>query len=436
MKRAICAISGAFLASGAALAAPTLEQWTTTQGARVLFVAAPEIPMLDVRVVFAAGSARDDGAAGLANLTSSLLEEGAGELDADAFSQHLAATGAIMHVGAERDMAYASLRTMVEVAYADPALALFTSALSAPRFDAAALARRKAQILLALEQRTQSPDALADDTFFAYCFPDHPYGAPADGTRASVSALDRGAVKAFHARYYVAQNAVIALVGALDRKQAEALADRIAAELAPGERAHELPPVATARGREHHVAFPSVQSHVRIGLPGISRKDPDYFALVVGNHALGGNSMASILFDEVRNQRGLSYSVSSYFVPMAQQGPFIAALQTSGERQDEALRVLRDTLLEFVSSGPPPAAIARAKQNLIDGFPLRVASNAQLVEYIAMIGFYDLPQDYLATFPERVAAVTPQAVKDAFARRVLIDHLTTVVVGRAPPDSP
>jgi zinc protease len=251
-----------------------------------------------------------------------------------------------------------------------------------------------------------------------------------------VPSLARAAVKAFHARYYVARNAVIALVGALDRKQAEALAERIAAPLAPGARAPDLPPVAGARGREHHVTFPSVQSHVRIGLPGISRKDPDYFALVVGNHALGGNSMASILFDEVRNKRGLSYSVSSYFVPMARQGPFIAALQTSGERQDEALRVLRETLLEFVSAGPPPAAIARAKQNLIDGFPLRVASNAQLVEYIAMIGFYDLPRDYLTTFPERVAAITPQAVKDAFTRRVVLDRLTTIVVGRAPPRQP
>ncbi len=185
-----------------------------------------------------------------------------------------------------------------------------------------------------------------------------------------------------------------------------------------------------AAGGLHHVDFPSIQSHVMLGLTGMRRGDPDYFPLLVGNHALGGNGLVSILFEEVRNKRGLSYSVSSAFVAMSEAGPFVASLMTDRKQQEEALDVLRATITRFVQDGPPPAAIEAAKRNLIDGFPLRIASNRQTVEYIALIGFYDLPLDYLDTFASKVAAVTPEAVKDAFARRVSPDRLTTVVVGR------
>ena len=204
--------------------------------------------------------------------------------------------------------------------------------------------------------------------------------------------------------------------------------------LPSGERAPALPVVAVPSAENKHVDFPSIQSHVILGMPGVSRGDPDYFPLLVGNHALGGNGLVSILFDEVRDKRGLSYSVSSYFIAMAQAGPFVAELQTDRKQQDEALKVLNDTIRHFVEQGPPAGSIEAARQNLIDGFPLRVASNRQIAEYIAMIGFYDLPLDYLETFTAKVAQVTPAVVKDAFARRVLLDRLTTVVVGRAAND--
>ncbi|MBK8957935.1 MAG: insulinase family protein [Proteobacteria bacterium] len=430
-RRALAAlVTLCLLPCAAALAGPRIEHWQTSNGARVYFVAAPEIPMLDVRVVFAAGSARDDGRAGVANLTNGLLNEGAGELDADAFNNEISATGAIMGHGAERDMAFASLRSLAEGEHASRALELFVLALAKPRFDSSALERDKARTLVALQHREQSPDAVADDVFYASLYPKHPYGSSPDGTPASVSAITRDDVRAFHGKYYVARNAVIAIVGAVDQARAAAIAEQLSQALPAGERAPALPVVAPPAAALKHVEFPSIQSHVMVGLPGVSRGDPDYFPLLVGNHALGGNSLVSILFDEVRDKRGLSYSVSSYFVAMAQAGPFVAELQTDRKQQDEALKVLTDTIARFVEQGPPAGSIEAARRNLIDGFPLRIASNRQTVEYIAMIGFYDLPLDYLDTFASKVAAVTPEAVKDAFSRRVSPDRLTTVVVGR------
>jgi zinc protease len=423
------------LLSAAALAGPNIEQWQTSNGARVYFVAAPEIPMVDTRVVFAAGSARDGAHAGVANLTNGLLNEGAGELDSNAFNEQLSATGAVMGHGAERDMADASLRMLTDGEHARRALELFVLALSKPRFDQSALEREKARALVSLKHKEQSPGAIATDVFYASLYPNHPYGSPPDGTSASVAALTQDDIRAFHQKYYVARNAVIAIVGAIDKAGASAIAEQLSQALPAGERAPALPVVALPPAEHRHVDFPSIQSHVILGMPGVSRGDPDYFPLLVGNHALGGNGLSSILFDEVREKRGLSYSVSSHFIAMAQAGPFVAELQTDRKQQDEAVRVLNDTLRRFIEQGPPAGSIEAARQNLIDSFPLRVASNSQIAEYIAMIGFYDLPLDYLETFTAKVAQVTPAAVKEAFARRVPLDRLTTVVVGRASNDA-
>lgn len=430
LRKLVTLLALSLLPCVTALAGPTIEQWQTGNGARVYFVAAPEIPMIDMRVVFAAGSARDGAHAGVANLTNGLLNEGAGELDADAFNNEMSATGAIMSHGAERDMAFASLRTLTEGTHAKRALELFTLALAKPRFDTSAIERDKARTLVALAHKEQSPDAVAQDQFYASLYPAHPYGSSPDGTRASVSALKESDIRAFHGQYYVARNAVIAIVGAVDKARATAIAEQLSQALPPGERAPALPTVTLPPAVSKHVEFPSIQSHVMLGMPGISRGDADYFPLLVGNHALGGSSLVSILFDEVRDKRGLSYSVSSYFIAMAERGPFVAQLQTDRKQQDEAVKVLRDTIARFVEQGPPAGSIEAARQNLIDGFPLRVASNRQIAEYIAMIGFYDLPLDYLDTFATKVAAVTPAAVKDAFTRRLPLDSLTTIVVGR------
>ena len=409
-----------------------IEHWTTGNGARVYFVAAPEIPIVDIRFVFNAGSARDGDAAGIARVTAKLLGEGAGEFDANAFSERIADTGAELSSSALRDMAWVSLRSLAERKYLEPSLDLMRAVLTAPRFDVDAVERIKARTLVDIRQEQQSPSAIASKAFFRAVYGNHPYASPLPGTEESVTAMTRDMITAFHARYYVANNVTVAIVGALDRAEAEQIAERLTNGMHPGEAAPELIPVAPVDGAiERRVDFPSIQSHVRIGQPGMKRGDPDYFPLLVGNHVLGGGGLVSILFDEVREKRGLSYSVNSYFTPMAELGPFTASLQTDHSQEQQAIAVLRAEIEKFVREGPDAAALEAAKSNLIGGFPLRIDSNSKIVEYLSMIGFYGLPLDYLGTFTERVSAVTVETVKSAFQRRLHPERMITVVVGRS-----
>jgi zinc protease len=168
-----------------------------------------------------------------------------------------------------------------------------------------------------------------------------------------------------------------------------------------------------------------------MGQPGMRRGDPDYFPLYVGNHILGGSGLVSILMDEVRERRGLSYSAYSYFAPMAERGPMIMGLQTKNAQADAARTVMRDTLERFVEQGPTQTELEAAVKNITGGFPLRIASNSKIVQYLALIGFYDLPLDYLDRFTDRVSAVTAEQIRDAYRRRVHPDRLAVVMVGGA-----
>lgn len=417
--------------SPALYAAPPIEHWTTENGARVYFVAAQEIPIVDIRVVFNGGSAHDGGSPGLAQIVGQMLSEGAGQLDANAFNDRLADTGAEFSSGALRDMAWVSVRSLRDEQYLEPSLELMQLVLGAPRFDDDAIKRTKASALVRLKREAQSPAKIASKAFYRAVFGNHPYGSPVSGTKESIEALDRAEIVAFHQRYFGSLNATIAIVGALDRSSAERIANAITAKMSNGSRAASPPPVdALSAPIVERIDYPSIQSHIRIGQPGMRRGDADYFALLVGNHVLGGGGLVSILFDEVREKRGLSYSVSSRFSPMAAFGPFTASLQTDNSQQTEALSVLRAEIAKFVKNGPPPKLLDSAKQNLIGGFPLRIDSNSKIVEYLSMIGFYDLPLDYLNTFTEKVAAVNAEDVKSAFQRRVDPAKMVTIVVGK------
>lgn len=421
------------LFSGQLLAGPTIQSWTTEKGARVLFVPAPELPMLDLRVVFDGGSARDT-IPGVAALTSALLEEGAGDWDANEIAQRLDSVGANMSVDSQRDMAWLTVRTLTEKRALTETMDTVAQVLGAPRFDTDALERNRKAMLVSLSHDEQSPGAVAQKRFMNTLFGDHPYASQVEGTKESLPRITREDVLAHYKKYYVAKNAVIAIVGAVDRAQAEQLAELVTAGLQAGEPAPELPPVADLdRPQTLNIPFPSSQSHILMGQPGMHRGDPDYFVLYVGNHILGGSGLVSQLSEEVREKRGLSYSVYSYFSPMRRNGPFLIGAQTQNAKAGEALDVIRQTLARFIEQGPSESELTAAKQNITGGFPLRIASNSKILGYLAMLGFYDLPLDYLDTFVDKVNAVTSEQIRDAFKRRVKPDRLLTVVVGREQP---
>ncbi len=412
-----------------------IQHWETDNGARVYFVPARELPMVDVRVVFDAGSARDGGHAGLASLTSALLDTGAGGLGADEIAAGLEGVGARLASGALRDMAWVGLRSLADPGLLDPALDLMAKVLAEPDFRPADLARERERMLVALQYAQQKPGEIAERAFYRALYGDHPYASPPDGTPASVKALSRRQVQDFHRRYYVARNAVVAIVGDLDRAGAEAVARRVTAGLPAGEPAPPLPEVPSpALAREEHIPHPSTQTHILMGQPGVARGEDDYFALYVGNYVLGGGGLVSRISEEIREKRGLAYSAYSYFLPMARRGPFQLGLQTRNETAEEALGVLRQTLARFVAEGPTGAELDAARRHITGGYPLRIDSNGKILEYIAMIGFYRLPLDYLETFNARIEAVTREQVMDAFRRRVDPGRMVTVMVGGAAAD--
>jgi zinc protease len=411
-------------------AMPAIQHWVTDNGARVYFVAAPELPMVNINVTFAAGSVRDDGHAGLAHMTSTLLDMGAAGLSADEIARRLESLGAELGTGSARDMAWITLRSLSDAAHLQPALQLLADVINRPDFNKADFERERERTLVAIRHSEQSPATVAEYTFFRSVYGDHPYALRPSGTMESISALQLEQIKAYYKQYYVARNAVFSIVGDLDRKAAEQLARQVIGQLPAGKRAPAVAPAPVLmKATEQRVYHPSTQTHVRVGAPGMRRGDPDYFPLYVGNHVLGGGGLVSRLFEEVREKRGLSYSVNSYFSPMEQDGPYLLTLQTRNDQVNDAMAVMRETLQDFVENGPTEKELIDAKKNITGSFPLGVASNSDILDYLNVIGFYDLPLSYLEDFNGKVMAVTREQIVDAFQRRVVPDTMVTVIVG-------
>jgi len=421
------------LVSTLAGAVPEIQHWRTANGAPVYFIAARELPMVDVQVLFDAGSARDGERPGLAMLTNSLLEEGAGDWSADAIADRLERVGARLSASSRRDSAVISLRGLTEPRYLQPAVETVARLLKEPTFTPEALNRVRQQMLVALQGRAQSPGAIAQDAFYQALYGDHPYGSPPHGTADSLNAITRDDVRDFHRRHYTLANVAVAIVGDLDRSGAERLAEALVGGLPEGEGIPPPPPVPPLTASQTlRIPHPSSQSHLLIGQVGISRADPDYYALYLGNHVLGGGGLVSILAQEIREQRGLAYSAYSAFSPMRQAGPFLMNLQTRNDQADTALEVARTTLREFTTHGPEAQALEEARQNITGGFALDLAGNSKLANYLGVIAFYGLPLDYLENFIGVMNGVTLEQVRTAWQRHLQPERLVTVIVGGAP----
>lgn len=421
---------GLFLLAQLAWAGVDIQHWQTSQGARVYFVQTPSLPMADIRVTFDAGSARDDAQFGLAALTSAVLDTGAGDWNADEIANRFDSVGAAFSTGVSEDMAWLSLRTLTEKALFDKALQTFQTVLSQPRFNEDDFQREKSRTLAGLKHREESPGALANIAFGKALYHDHPYAHPEEGMVETVAGFEADDLKQFYKKYYVSANAIVVIVGDLPKTQAAEIAEKLIAGLPVGEKPAQIPPVSMpSQATTQHIEFPSTQTHVLSGLPGTHRKDPDYFALYVGNHILGGGSLVSRLFDEVREKRGLAYSASSQFMPLFREGPFVMSLQTRNDQTAQATRVMQETLAEFIKNGPTDAELTAAKKNITGGFALRTDNNSKLIEYVTMIGFYQQPLDYLEQFPVKVEKITTADIKDAFQRRIKPEWLQTVSVG-------
>lgn len=416
-------------------AAPKIENWETDSGLRVYFVNVPQLPMLDLRLSFAAGSAYDNDKLGVAGMTMSMLNKGAAGLNADQIAENFESVGANYSADAGKDTASISLRTLTLDEQMNTALDNWLKVIETPEFPENDFSRLKKQALIGLQAEKQDPGSIADKAFYKNLYPDHPYGQPQNGDEASIEAMSTDDLKAFYKQYFVNKNGQIALVGSIDKTQAMEIAEKVSKALTAGDRGNgqaaaaipEVKPLTEAK--TIRIPYPSSQAHVVIGQPGDKRGDKDYFPLYLGNHELGGSGFTSRLMKEVRVKRGLSYSVYSYFIPMKENGPFMLGLQTKLSQTDEAIKVARDVLQTFQKEGPSDENLEASKINISGGFPLRTASNEDILGYIEMIGMHGLPLNYLDTFTQVVNDTTRDQVVDAFKRRLDLDKLLTVIVG-------
>lgn len=411
-----------------------IQEWQTKNGVRILYVHAPELPMVDIRAVFDAGSVRDGKKYGLANLTNAMLSHGAKDgnkkLSVDDISERFDNIGARFSTSFSKDKAEVKLRTLTDASLLKQATSTMQAVINKPTFDEKELKRVRKQLLISFEGRKQSPSTIVKELFYKGLYKEHPYAVPSSGTAAIVKKLSRKDLLKFYKNYYVAKNALLTIVGDVNKDKAESLAEKIVGGLVLGKKAKNLADVneLTAELNTHR-EFPSSQTHILMGQTGIHRKDKDYFTLYVANHILGGSGFGSRIMQEIREKRGLAYSSYSYFIPLLKPGPFIMGMQTSNKNTEQAKKVLKETLMAYIKNGPTEKELSHSKKNITGGFPLRIDSNKDISNYLSVIGFYQLPLNYLGEFNKHIESVSKEQIKQALKRRIKPDKMYTVTVG-------
>jgi zinc protease len=433
LRLGLCVLIFIYLLFSQAAFAQTIlpiKTWATKNGVRVYYVYAPELPIVDVQVAFDAGAARDGANPGLAHLTNLALSAGTQSLNADQIASKFDDVGAIYSEAINKDMAIVSLRSLTNSKFLTPALQTFVAVLSGPTFPEPDVQRLRKQTLNYINQQEESPAAIGLKAFYQSLYGNMPYGHPILGTVDSVSKLTPQDLQAFYKKYYIAKNALIAIVGDMDLKSSQQLAENIAAHLGAGDAPAEIPQMAElAKSSTQHINYPSTQTHIIIGELGIKTNDPAYYAASVGNFILGG-PLTSRLFKEVREKRGLVYGVNSKFSTMRDKGPFMIELQTRNSQVPNAIAVVNDTLSEYIKQGPTEEELNFAKRYLTQGFILHLSSNSAIIAEIVNIGFYDLPIDFLDTYRSKIMAVRHDQVQQLFQQVANPNHLITITVGK------
>lgn len=409
-----------------------LKKWVTSNGARVIFYQTMEVPIVEFNIAFAAGSAYDGNKFGLSELTADLLNQGNGGLPADKIAEDLASTGAQYREENGRDMVILNLRSLIESKALQSAINNFHLIVTKPDFPTNALTRQKNQQLVAIAQNQESPEEVANITFFKGLYSDHPYGHPVLGLSQTVSSLTREDVINFYQRYFVGANAIIVIVGALNENQAHEISEALIKGLPTGQKAVNVPKaMAKIHSETIAINFPSSQTMLRLGQIGIDHHSSDYFPLNVGNYILGGGNLVSRLSEEVREKRGLTYGITSQFVPMPGEGPFVISLSTQNKQSQNALKLTKDVLTQFIAQGPTEEEVAAAKKYLTGSFSLSLGSNSNIANTLLRIAFFNLPEDYLETYINNINLVTREQITKAFQAKINLNNLLLVSVGKA-----
>lgn len=413
-------------------AAVNIQRWTTPQGVQVLLTERHENPIIDMAVSFrGAGNASDpDGKSETAAFTAALLTGGTKEMDEETFNAQTNGLAVEIGSGTDNETTTATLRSLNRPDTLKKAVSLFNGALARPRFDEAVFRRNQTQAATVLQQQETKPDFTAARTLARLSYPDHPYGKGAYTTVQSINSITIDDIRAFYRTRYGKNNAVVAIVGDIDRKGADRLVQDALSGLPDLAAASvDVPPVKKHPAQRRDIPFAGEQAQIMLGMPLITRNDPDYYVLIAGNYVLGGGGFDSRLMEVLRNQRGDTYGVYSNLTPERQAGMFTIAYSSRKPAARASLAAAQEVIRQFIAEGPTEEEMAQAKANITGSFPLRFDSNAKLLGYLNLIGVYNLPDDYLEAYPKAVAKLTADDVKAAWQKRVRPEDLNIVVVG-------
>jgi len=433
-------ILGTIFCLNSAFAALPIENWTQPSGAQVFLVQSPAIAMVDVQIDFDAGSRRDPAdKAGLASVTAMMLSKGINgkgangsnaALDDNQLSEAWADLGASFSAGAGADRMSFSLRSLTYPDLLGKAVDLAARQMGHPAWPNTIWLRERERIVASIKEANTRPATLAGRAFNQAVYGAHPYGF--EMTETNLAVISVADMQAAYTALVLPCRAKVSIVGAVTKPQADALVAKLLGQLPKSECSllqviPEVEPLKQAEDRR--ISFESAQAHVLIGQPGYKRDDPDFFALLVGNHILGGGGFTSRLTHEVREKRGLTYGVYSGFQPGNHAGAFTLGLQTRPDQAAQALQVSKDVLAKFVAEGPTEAELQAAKDNLMGGFALRIDSNRKLLDNVANIAWNKLPLNYLDVWTQQIDKITTAQIKAAFQRKLQPERMVTVVLG-------
>ncbi len=429
MIRLAASLGLLLLAALPARAAVDIQEVTSPGGFTAWLVEEHSIPFVSLEIRFKGGASLDrPGKRGAVNLMTGLIEEGAGDLNAQQFAKAQEELAARYEFDVHDDSLAISARFLTE--YRDASVDLLKLALTEPRFDEDAVERVREQVLSIIRSDSTDPDDIASRTFDALAFGDHPYGSSLNGTLDSVAALTRDDIVTAHADVLTRDKVYVGAVGDITAEELGVLLDRLLGDLP--ETGASMPDEAelSLTGGVTVVPFDTPQSVAVFGHSGIRRDDPDFFAAFVMNQILGGGNFSSRLMQEVREKRGLTYGVYSYLVDKDYAQMVMGRFASANERIADAIAVVRDEWAKIAEEGVTEKELADAKTYLTGAYPLRFDGNAQIAGILVGMQLSDLPIDYIATRNDKVNAVTLEDIKRVAARLVRPDALRFVVVGQ------
>ena len=438
LKNAIGIYLLSFGVLNSAYAILPIEKLDSYNGAKAYLVQTKALPMVDIEVSIDAGDRYDPvGKSGLADMTAALMNYGVrgseGPLNEAQIADEIADLGANIGLSVSGERATLRIRSLSRKDLRDRAVNLAAAMLSAPTYDPKIVDREKQRTITNLLEAATKPEYVLERRFMKSVYGNYPLAN--SPTAKSVAAVNSADLKQFHKQFYRGDRMIVSIVGDVDRAQANDIVRALLQKVPEsGSAIAKLPelqpsPIEPLAQREIQIPFDSQQAHIAMGMTAVTRNNPDYYPLLVGNYVLGGGGFASRLMAEVREERGLAYSVFSYFAPGKDTGIFQAGLQTKGDQAVLALEVMSSTIAKFIADGPTPTELIAAKSNLINGYPLRIDNNRKLLDNVSSIAWNDLPLDTMDVWTKQVEAVTLEQVNKAFQKYLAMDRMQIVVLG-------